>query len=139
MKSCCWFNVLTRLTSRTYIRLARMTIPVFIRIFRVSLHNFIFTVQKVPSMNLTKSLLAGAVLSIIAFAGCKKTTQPHRPQLVFKFVFDSTQARLNNFGLPDTMPSNHAGENPEMNVMSAHYIELAQTPTTLLGTGTIVY
>ena len=64
-----------------------------------------------------------AVIGILVFAGCKKETThtTAKPRLVFKFVFDSTQARLNGFGLPDTvMPANHAGQSPKMNVMSAH-------------------
>ena len=59
--------------------------------------------------------------------------------MVFKFVFDSTQVRLNNFGQPASMPAGHAGQNPHMNVMSAHYIELAPSQLTALGHGTVVY
>ena len=84
------------------------------------------------------------VIGILVFAGCKKETTntniTAKPRLVFKFVFDSTQARLNGFGLPDTtMPANHAGQSPKMNVMSAHYIELAPTAYTALGTGVVLY
>jgi hypothetical protein len=81
-----------------------------------------------------------AIIGLILLAGCSKpkqsTTPPH---LIFKFVFDSTQVRLNNFGNPDTMPANHAGQNPQMNVMSAHYIEMAPSPLTALGAGTVLY
>ena len=79
---------------------------------------------------------------VILFAGCSKPktiSTTNNPHLIFKFVFDSTQVRLNNFGQPDTMPAGHAGQNPHMNVMSAHYIELAQNATTALGAGVVLY
>ncbi len=59
--------------------------------------------------------------------------------LIFAFDFDSTQVRLNNFGLPAGMPAGHAGQNPKMNSMHAHYIELAQSAFTALGSGAILY
>jgi hypothetical protein len=74
----------------------------------------------------------------VAIGGCKKPAT-QKPRLVFKFVFDSTQARLDNFGNPSTMPAGHAGQNPQMNVMSAHYIELAPDKYTALGTGAVLY
>jgi hypothetical protein len=79
---------------------------------------------------------------IIIFAGCKKnspTTINTNPHLIFKFVFDTTQVRLDNFGKPDTMPAGHAAQNPQMNVMSGHYIELAPNGNTALGAGTVLY
>jgi len=88
-----------------------------------------------------KSIILGIILSaLLIFSACKKTsnTTAH-PHLIFKFVFDSTQARLNNLGQPDTMPAGHAGQNPQMNVMSGHYIELAQNANTLLGKGAVLY
>jgi len=89
-----------------------------------------------------KSIIMGIIISVILIASssCKKTnpTTTH-PHLIFKFVFDSTQVRLNNFGQPDTMPAGHAGQNPQMNVMSGHYIELAQNATTALGAGAVLY
>ena len=84
-----------------------------------------------------------AMAIIVLFAGCSKPKQTTvtntNPHLIFKFVFDSTQVRLNNFGQPAAMPSGHAGQNPQMNVMSAHYIELAPNATTALGHGIILY
>ena len=80
--------------------------------------------------------------AVLLLDGCKKdttTTTTANPHLIFKFVFDSTQVRLNNFGNPDTMPAGHAGQNPQMNVMSAHYIELAPNNLTALGAGTVLY
>ncbi|HTB32458.1 MAG TPA: hypothetical protein VK808_10555, partial [Bacteroidia bacterium] len=88
--------------------------------------------------------------AITLFFACKKdstpatqpTTTPNTPagpQLVFIFKFDSTQARLNNVGQPDTMPAGHSGQSPVFNGMSSHYIELAQTATTQLGNGDVLY
>ncbi len=61
------------------------------------------------------------------------------PQLIFQFDFDSTQVRLNNLGLPAEMPAGHAGQHPKMNGMSAHYLELAPSALTPLGSGQILY
>jgi hypothetical protein len=47
------------------------------------------------------------------------------PKLVFKFKFDSTQVRLDNFGNPSTVPAGNAAQSPIFNYMSQHYIELA--------------
>lgn len=67
------------------------------------------------------SLLAMAVLG---FTSCKKEEEKG-PRLIFKFKFDSTQARLNNIGQPASLPANHRAQSPKFNRMSAHYIELA--------------
>jgi len=91
-------------------------------------------------MNISKICLL-IIAGIIFFSGCKKksTDSITTPHLVFKFVFDSTQARLNDLGQPDTMSAGHAGQNPQMNVMSAHYIELSPNANTALGSGTVLY
>jgi hypothetical protein len=60
------------------------------------------------------------------------------PRLVFKFVFDSTQARLDNFGNPSTIPSGNAAQSPVFNRMSQHYIELAGN-TDMLGEGEVLH
>ena len=52
-------------------------------------------------------------------------TTPGTPRLIFKFKFDSTQVRLDNFGNPSTVPAGHAAQSPKFNFMSQHYIELA--------------
>jgi hypothetical protein len=61
-------------------------------------------------MKILKTSLA-IFAAIIVLAGCKKTnTSPAKPHLVFKFVFDSTQVRLNSLGQPDsTFPGNLQG------------------------------
>ena len=85
-------------------------------------------------------LLAVMAVALTILLGCTKPKTSTKPHLIFKFVFDSTQVRLNGFGQPDSvMPSDHAGQNPQMNVMSAHYIELASYDTTGLGRGTVLY
>ena len=61
------------------------------------------------------------------------------PNLVFKLYFDSTLARLDNFGNPTAMPAGNSGQSPRFNNMSAHYIEFAQDSTTQLGSGEIVF
>jgi hypothetical protein len=85
---------------------------------------------------------------LVIFSSCKKE-QPAIPaplkvgegeaKLIFKFRFDSTQARLNAIGQPSVMPIGHSGQSPKFNGMSAHYIELAPSATTLLGLGEIIY
>ncbi len=62
------------------------------------------------------------------------------PKLIFKFKFDSTQIRLDNFGNPcPTLPSGHGAYSPKFNSMAAHYIELAQGDLTALGAGNVLY
>ncbi len=95
-------------------------------------------------MNTKKILLA--LLCLTAFiSSCKdnKSDQdpvtPAQPMLIFKFSFDSTQVRLDNFGRPCTVPAGHGALSPVFNSISAHYIELAQDSLTLLGSGKVLY
>jgi hypothetical protein len=90
-------------------------------------------------MKNNKALFILTVASFLLLAACKKPKQDHNPQLIFKFVFDSTQTRLDNFGQPASMPAGHAGQNPAMNGIAAHYIELAANQYTALGTGLVLY
>ncbi|RYY66014.1 MAG: hypothetical protein EOO12_05430, partial [Chitinophagaceae bacterium] len=85
--------------------------------------------------------LSGMLLvGIVAFASCKKnTTAEERAQLIFKFRFDSTQVRLNNVGQPNGLGVGNAAQSPVFNGMSAHYLELAPTAHTPLGTGVVLY
>lgn len=82
-------------------------------------------------------------LVIISFfmSSCKKESNPTPtgPNLIFRFKFDSTQVRLNNIGQPAGIPVGHAAQSPIFNKMSAHYVELAPTALTPLGTGKILY
>jgi hypothetical protein len=59
--------------------------------------------------------------------------------LIFKFHFDSTQARLNNLGQVAVMPAGHAGQSPQFHGMSAHYVELASGALVALGGGEVLY
>lgn len=62
------------------------------------------------------------------------------PRLIFKFKFDSTQLRLDNFGNPaPTLPPGHGAYSPIFNQMAAHYIELAPTDFDSLGKGKVLY
>ncbi|HRH66594.1 MAG TPA: hypothetical protein PLU53_09885 [Bacteroidia bacterium] len=83
------------------------------------------------------------ILAVLLFSGCKDDEQnppPHeQPFLIFKFKFDSTQIRLNNFGQPTAVPAGHGALSPHFNSISAHYIELAQDSLTLLGNGKVLY
>lgn len=60
------------------------------------------------------------------------------PRLIFKFKFDSTQVRLDNFGGPSTIPPGNAAQSPVFNLMSQHYIELAGDFDSL-GAGEVLY
>jgi hypothetical protein len=62
------------------------------------------------------------------------------PKLIFKFKFDSTQARLNNTGAPSvTVAPGNAAQSPRVNGMSAVYIELAQNDQVQVGQGVVLY
>ncbi len=61
------------------------------------------------------------------------------PKLIFKFKFDSTQARLNSFGQPTVVAAGNAAQSPRFNGMSAHYVELAKSDSTQVGAGTVLY
>ncbi len=84
------------------------------------------------------------IFIVILFSCSKKddatsTTTTTEAKLIFKFHFDSTQTRLNSFGVPTGVPAGHGAQSPHFNKMSAHYIELAQDSLTLLGSGDVVY
>jgi hypothetical protein len=78
---------------------------------------------------------------ITLFASCKKdnNNSGSNSNLILKFKFDSTQARLNNIGQPQAMAAGHAGQSPVFNKTSAHYVELAPTALTALGGGAVLY
>lgn len=61
------------------------------------------------------------------------------PNLIVKFKFDPNQERLGNLGTPAGIPSGNAAQSPDFNMMSAHYIELAPTAFTALGSGEVIY
>lgn len=82
-------------------------------------------------------------LTIINSAGSSTATTTvtvtAAPVLRFKFVFDSTLPRLDNLGNPEPVEAGHAAQSPAFNLIGAHYIELAPTMYTALGTGTVLY
>ena len=69
----------------------------------------------------------------------KDTNTTTEAKLVFKFRFDSTQARLDNIGQPKSITAGNGAQSPGFNKMSVHYLELAPTALTALGTGVILY
>jgi len=87
------------------------------------------------------SLIPCLLLIILSglFSCKKETNSTNGPKLIFKFKFDPNQERLNNIGQAAALQAGHAGQSPDFNKMSAHYIELAPTTLTALGAGTIVY
>ena len=91
---------------------------------------------------LTHVILFTAIIAT-SFQSCKKdaevTTITPTYNLIFKYHFDSTQVRLNNFGQPEGIPAGHGAQSPRFNLMSSHYIELASDSLTLLGNGQILY
>lgn len=95
-----------------------------------------------------KNLVAIILLFIgtsTLFSSCKDDKEetpdptPSGPKLIFKFKFDSTQVRLDGFGQPSSIPSGHSAQSPRFNKMSSHYIELAPTAFTALGSGAVLY
>lgn len=66
-------------------------------------------------------------------------SQQTEPNLIIKLNFDANQQRLDNLGQPATIPNGNAAQTPVIQKMSANYIELAPTATTLLGQGEIIY
>jgi hypothetical protein len=89
--------------------------------------------------------IIGFALIVAAFASCKKDPDPVDPvtptaaRIYFTFKFDSTQARLDNFGNPETVPAGNSAQSPVFHFMSTHYIEMTADMWTALGAGTVVY
>jgi hypothetical protein len=83
--------------------------------------------------------LVVAVLLFLPFYSCDKEETPNTHYLILKFKFDPTQERLNNLGQIASVPTGHAAQSPVFNTISSHYVELAPTPNTQLGQGTILY
>ena len=75
----------------------------------------------------------------ILFSCKKDSDNAYQPKLIVKLVVDSTQVRLGNIGDTVGIPAGHAAQHPRFNKISAHYLELAPSPYTLLGQGAILY
>src|SRR5690554_2047234 len=61
------------------------------------------------------------------------------PRLYFRLVLDPNQERLDIFGQPEVMPSNHSAINPVMEGFAIHTIELVPNAYTAFGAGEMVY
>jgi hypothetical protein len=83
-------------------------------------------------------LLLCFVLGSALFVSCTDTGKTE-PMLRFRMRLDSTQERLNNIGAPASIPAENRAQNPRFNAIAVHYIELASSPYTLLGQGSILY
>lgn len=88
-----------------------------------------------------KTTLLFFALCALVFTSCDTTvdTPQNDKKLVFKLKLDPTQARLDAFAQPSTVPSGHAAQNPDFNGMSVHKIELVPSNLTPVNGGTIVY
>lgn len=93
-------------------------------------------------MNFLKSFALPVALSVL-IASCDKNDDAGpsttEAKINFVFKFDSTQARLNNFGVAAGIPAGHAAQSPKFNLMSSHYVELAPDQWTALGSGAVLY
>lgn len=77
-----------------------------------------------------------------AASSCQKDNNPtdeSGPNLNFQFKFAPNQVRLNNLGQISNIPQGHAAQTPDFHRLSVHYIELAPTALTQLGSGAILY
>ncbi|MFN3404238.1 MAG: hypothetical protein ACK40G_09115 [Cytophagaceae bacterium] len=90
-----------------------------------------------------KSAITVLFLSLTLFLSCNKTKTEPAPatgyKILFQFKFDSTLARLDNFGNPAEIPAGNAAVSPKFNSMSAHYIEFAPNKFTQVGNGQVLY
>lgn len=85
-----------------------------------------------------------SLLLVALFVSCKNKDKKdditsEGPKVIFKFKFDSTLARLDNFGNPSTLPAGHSAQSPVFNKLSAHYVELAADNFVPLGSGSVLY
>jgi len=78
------------------------------------------------------------VAAALPFFSCSEESSSE-PMLIVKFKFDPNQVRLNNLGELSSVAAGNAAQSPIFNTIGSHYIELAKTANTQLGTGTIIY
>jgi len=69
----------------------------------------------------------------------QEITKSEEPSLLIQFSFDPNLERLGNLGEPASIGKGNASQNPVMNEMSSHYIELAPTQWTQFGEGEVLY
>ncbi len=82
--------------------------------------------------------------SPLIFLSCNKDEEPEHPlenggKLIVKLSVDPDQERLGNDGTPGSVPQGNAGQDPQFNQISAHYLELAPDAHTPLGEGEVLY
>ena len=53
--------------------------------------------------------------AFLMITSCTKDEPSTTTKMNFQFKFDSTQERLNGFGEPSIIPTNHAAQNPDFN------------------------
>lgn len=88
------------------------------------------------SLLLTLSITACLGISL---SSCKKESNTQSPKLIVRLQVDSTLGRLGNNGQPVSIPAGHAGQNPIVNKIGAHYLEFSQTAFTPIGGGDVLY
>lgn len=87
-----------------------------------------------------KLILLTCVLAVLMSCSDDNNDNPSaEPNLIIKLNFDPNQQRLDNLGQPAAIPVGNAAQTPTIRRMSANYIELAPSATTLLGDGEIIY
>lgn len=79
------------------------------------------------------------LLFVASISACKKDDAPVVPKLIVKIQVDSTLGRLGNNGQPVSIPAGHAGQNPVVRKIGAHYLEFSQTALTPIGGGDVLY
>lgn len=79
------------------------------------------------------------VVNIGIFSCSTENENAEHPSLIIKFKFDQNQIRLNNLGQLSLIPVGNAAQSPDMQKISAHYLELSPSVNTLLGQGKILY
>lgn len=82
------------------------------------------------------------ILAALLAISCSEDVDDNRPEgpkLVIKLDVDPNQVRLGNNGQPVAVAPGNGSQSPVFNELSAHYLELAPTANTLLGTGEVLY
>ena len=86
-----------------------------------------------------QKIVAIIIFSVLLLPACKKDKAVNNVNLIFKFHFDPTLPRLDNFGAASSIPAGHSAQSPDFKSISSHYIEFAPDKYTALGDGEILY
>ncbi|MGB1216542.1 MAG: hypothetical protein ACPG5P_01630 [Saprospiraceae bacterium] len=87
-------------------------------------------------------LFSFLAIFIFSFTSCEEDSPNNNnngAKVKFKFVFDENQTRLNNIGLPATIPNGNATQTPDFHALSVHFIELAPQALTPMESGMVVH